>query len=118
MKLGGIIRPNDGQCHLDPQNGMYLEATSQDYPSLGQISQLVKNHSLNVIFAVTEKVQSGYQEFSRYISGSRVGTLDENSENIVELIHDIYQVNLPNIVSTIDFSLSNLNFRLGYCNVC
>lgn len=32
-KLGGIVKPNDGLCHLD-RTGVYTESISQDYPSI------------------------------------------------------------------------------------
>lgn len=32
-KLGGIVKPNDGHCHLD-KDGVYTESISQDYPSI------------------------------------------------------------------------------------
>src|SRR5699024_1777897 len=32
-KLGGIVKPNDGNCHLD-KDGVYTESISQDYPSI------------------------------------------------------------------------------------
>jgi hypothetical protein len=71
---------------------MYQKATSQDYPSLGQISQLAKKNDINLIFAVTDKVAPSYKEFQKVISGSSVGILDSDSENIVNLIRDSYKV--------------------------
>lgn len=32
-KLGGIVKPNDGECHLD-REGLYTESITQDYPSI------------------------------------------------------------------------------------
>lgn len=32
-KLGGIVKPNDGECHLD-RDGLYTESITQDYPSI------------------------------------------------------------------------------------
>lgn len=37
---GGIVKPNDGYCHLD-KNGKYTESESQDYPSVSQINSKV-----------------------------------------------------------------------------
>lgn len=79
-------------CHLDPIRGMYTEAEKQDYPSLGQISHLVVDNAINIIFAVTPDVEGTYLEFIKFIPGSSVGRLDKDSENIVQLIRDIYQV--------------------------
>jgi protocadherin alpha len=53
-KLGGIVRPNDGHCHLNSK-GVYTHSTEQDYPSVSQINHKVKENSVNIIFAVTEE---------------------------------------------------------------
>ena len=34
-KLGGIVKPNDGMCHLD-STGLYTHSSLQDYPSISQ----------------------------------------------------------------------------------
>ncbi len=39
-KLGGIVKPNDGLCHLDAK-GSYTHSTKQDYPSVSQINYKV-----------------------------------------------------------------------------
>lgn len=86
------MKPNDGLCHLDPKDKTYQKSLSQDYPSLGQISHLAKKNYINLIFAVTNEVAPRYQEFQKVISGSSVGILDQDSENIVMLIRDSYKV--------------------------
>lgn len=91
-QLGGISRPNDGHCHLNPVNNFYTEAEKQDYPSLGQVSRVVADNSINLIFAVTPDVEATYKEFTKLIPASYVGRLGNDSENIVQLIHQIYQV--------------------------
>lgn len=35
-KLGGIVKPNDGNCHME--NGLYTYSELQDYPSISQIN--------------------------------------------------------------------------------
>ncbi|KAI1278806.1 Integrin beta-PS [Halotydeus destructor] len=55
-KLGGIVKPNDGQCHLD-KNGYYSETLKQDYPSLEQINRAITQQDVNIIFAVPEKLR-------------------------------------------------------------
>ena len=92
LQLGGVIAPNDGKCHLN-STGMYVEATNQDYPSVGQISRLAKDNAINLIFAVTKEVVPAYQQFTEFISGSSVGVLDQDSANIVDLIRETYEVN-------------------------
>ena len=37
-KLGGIVKPNDGNCHLDRNTpATYTHSTEQDYPSVSQV---------------------------------------------------------------------------------
>ncbi len=39
-KLGGIVTPNDGHCHMD-EKGVYTHSSLQDYPSVSQINHKV-----------------------------------------------------------------------------
>ena len=87
------MKPNDGQCHVDSRTQYYTEAEKQDYPSLGQISRLVSDNAINLIFAVTPDIEPTYVEFMKFIPGASVGQLGYDSENIVQLINDIYKVN-------------------------
>merc|ERR1719334_636273 len=89
-KLGGIVKPNDGNCHLDSK-GTYTESTEQDYPSVSQINHKVKEHSVNLIFAVTEEQFGVYDLLKKNIEGSSAGTLSNDSSNIVELVKAQYQ---------------------------
>ena len=42
-KLGGIVKPNDGLCHLDRNTpATYTHSTEQDYPSVSQVQILIK----------------------------------------------------------------------------
>ncbi|KAJ8948573.1 hypothetical protein NQ318_007577 [Aromia moschata] len=68
-KLGGIVKPNDGECHM-----------SED----GQ-------NSINVIFAVTKETIKIYEELAKRIEGASVGKLEGDSSNIVELIKEQYK---------------------------
>ncbi|KAI6220095.1 Integrin beta-PS [Aphelenchoides fujianensis] len=61
--LGGIVTPNDGQCHLD-ENGYYTKSTEQDYPSIAQIHKTIKDHKVNMIFAVTKSNKHLYDQLS------------------------------------------------------
>jgi len=88
-KLGGIVKPNDGYCHLD-KNGKYTESETQDYPSVSQINAKVKEHAVNIIFAVTENQSDTYRELIKLVEGSTTGTLKNDSSNIVELIRAEY----------------------------
>ena len=89
-KLGGIVKPNDGMCHLDPYSGMYTHSSIQDYPSIFQINQKVQQNAINIIWAVTKREMSTYSSLCSHIEGSSAGILSNDSSNIVELIKEQY----------------------------
>lgn len=93
FQLGGVITPNDGQCHLDGR-GMYTHSTTQDYPSISQINLKVKQNSINVIFAVTAQQIDVYNRLSEHIEGSKSDILSDDSSNIVDLVRDQYGVSI------------------------
>ena len=92
-KLGGIVKPNDGSCHLDSK-GVYTHSNDLDYPSVSQINHKVKENSVNIIFAVTEEQFNVYDLLQQNVEGSSVGTLSNDSSNIVELVKAQYQVTI------------------------
>ncbi|XP_050083366.1 integrin beta-PS isoform X1 [Anopheles aquasalis] len=89
-KLGGVITPNDGECHLD-KDGWYTHWDRQDYPSISQINLKVKENAINVIFAVTLTETSVYEKLSELVEGSSVAMLSEDSSNIVSLVAEQYK---------------------------
>ncbi|XP_052750647.1 integrin beta-PS [Galleria mellonella] len=95
-KLGGIVQPNDGECHME--NDSYTHSTLQDYPSISQINLKVKEHAINVIFAVTAEQISVYEELSKHIEGSSSGVLSDDSGNVVDLVREQYN----KITSTVE----------------
>lgn len=90
-KLGGVITPNDGECHLD-KTGRYTHSTIHDYPSISQINLKVKQNAINVIFAVTQNELSVYERLSKLVEGSSASMLSNDSSNIVSLVRDEYNV--------------------------
>lgn len=95
-KLGGIVKPNDGRCHLD-DNGNYTQSTELDYPSVPHINKVVKEGNINIIFAIAERDNKGrnidaYEQLSDFIDGSSTAILSDESSNIVELIKSEYRV--------------------------
>uniref|UniRef100_A0A673MIY7 Integrin beta n=1 Tax=Sinocyclocheilus rhinocerous TaxID=307959 RepID=A0A673MIY7_9TELE len=87
-KLGGIVRPNDGKCHLE--NNMYTMSNYFDYPTISQLVDTLSDNNIQTIFAVTEQFRDLYQELSALIPKSAVGTLSTNSSNVIQLIIDAY----------------------------
>lgn len=96
-KLSGIVKPNDGCCHLDDR-GLYTHSNLQDYPSISQINLKVKENSVNVIWAVTEEQIEIYQALTKHVEGSYAAQLRNDSSNIVELVREQYNA----ISSTIE----------------
>ncbi|XP_029179548.2 integrin beta-1 [Acropora millepora] len=97
-KLGGIVTPNDGKCHLD-SNGYYTKSKDQDYPSIAQLHEKLQESNVLPIFAVTKQFASLYKSVSTMWSdlGAVTGTLATDSDNVVELIKNKYE----EIVSTV-----------------
>ncbi|XP_039550997.1 integrin beta-1-like isoform X2 [Pimephales promelas] len=87
-KLGGIVRPNDGKCHLS--NNMYTMSNYFDYPTISQLVDTLNDNNIQTIFAVTEQFRALYQELSALIPKSTVGTLSTSSTNVIQLIIDSY----------------------------
>ncbi|TRY53698.1 hypothetical protein DNTS_008642 [Danionella cerebrum] len=88
-RLAGIVRPNDGQCYVGTDN-IYNMSTTMDYPSLALITEKMSENNINLIFAVTSHVESLYKNYSELIPGTAVGTLSEDSHNVIQLIQDAY----------------------------
>ncbi|XP_001601489.2 integrin beta-PS [Nasonia vitripennis] len=113
-KLGGIVKPNDGCCHLD-HNGLYTHSTLQDYPSISQINLKVKENSVNIIWAVTEEQLKIYQSLTNHIEGSYAAMLSEDSSNIVDLVREQYNA----ISSTVELKDTASNWvNINYYSNC
>lgn len=113
-KLGGIIQPNDGRCHLDSK-GEYTHSTIQDYPSISQINLKVKEHAINIIFAVTNEQYGVYEQLSKHIEGSSSGVLSDDSSNVVDLVKDQYN----KITSTVEMKDNSSNaIQIEYYSRC
>ena len=88
--MGGLVQPNDGLCHLNA-TGFYTHSTKQDYPSIGFINSLAKEHSVSVIWAVTADKFKLYTHLSNHVQGSSVGIISNDSSNIVDLVRKQYR---------------------------
>uniref|UniRef100_S4RGG6 Integrin beta n=1 Tax=Petromyzon marinus TaxID=7757 RepID=S4RGG6_PETMA len=114
-KLGGIVLPNDGRCHLDGK-GMYTQSDFYDYPSVAQLVQKLGENSIQPIFAVTEEFYNVYKELSNLIPKSAVGVLSSNSSNVIQLIIDAYDALSSEIILENSKVPEGLQFR--YTAVC
>ncbi|KAF7269813.1 integrin beta-PS-like [Rhynchophorus ferrugineus] len=91
-KLGGVIEPNDAQCHME--NDTYTKDLVYDYPSISQINYVARQNNINIIFAIESKekieIENHYRSISAAIENSKMGTLSDNSKNVVKFISEIY----------------------------
>ncbi|XP_064251568.1 integrin beta-4 isoform X2 [Passer domesticus] len=88
--LAGILARNDEQCHLD-SHGTYVYDTKQDYPSVPTLVRLLGQHNIIPIFAVTNHSYSYYEKLHKYFPISEIGVLQEDSSNIVDLLHTAFE---------------------------
>ncbi|XP_042527578.1 integrin beta-2 [Dipodomys spectabilis] len=87
-KLGAILTPNDGRCHLE--NNMYKRSNEFDYPSVGQLAHKLAENNIQPIFAVTKRMVKTYEKLTEIIPKSAVGELSDDSSNVVQLIKNAY----------------------------
>uniref|UniRef100_A0A3B3ULM0 Integrin beta n=1 Tax=Poecilia latipinna TaxID=48699 RepID=A0A3B3ULM0_9TELE len=90
--LAGILPRNDEACHLD-ENGVYIQATKQDYPSIPTLVRVLGNHNIIPIFAVTNHSYMYYLKLKEYFPIAEIGVLQEDSSNILEIMRDAFVVN-------------------------
>merc|ERR1719435_657957 len=112
-KLGGIVTPNDGKCHME--NNMYTHSSLLDYPSVSQINAKVKENSVNLIFAVTEEELHIYNQLSAAVEGSSAGKLSEDSSNVVQLVVNQYEA-ITSVLEMKDNATGNV--KVTYFSSC
>ncbi|XP_030641873.1 integrin beta-5 [Chanos chanos] len=88
-KLGGLVHPHDGMCHLN-DNNEYSASTKMDYPSLALLGEKLAENNIFLIFAVAKRHYVIYKNFTALIPGTTVEILDQDSKNIIQLIVNAY----------------------------
>lgn len=105
----------DFRCHLN-EHGEYSLSTKYDYPSLAEVSRLLQENKVNLIFAVTEDRRPEYEQIAGLLKEkANVATLTSNSSNILEIIETAYHELVTKVVLR-DNSSSPL--RLEYFSTC
>ncbi|XP_036966887.1 integrin beta-5 isoform X1 [Acanthopagrus latus] len=99
-RLGGLVEPHDGQCHLNDRNE-YSASTEMDYPSLALLGEKLAENNIFLIFAVTKRLYVIYKNFTALIPGTTVEILDQDSKNVIQLIIAAYN----NIRSKVELSV-------------
>ncbi|GAB1605646.1 integrin beta-1-like isoform X2 [Argonauta hians] len=112
-KLGGVVLPNDGECHL--RNNIYTKAEQQDYPSVGHLAEVIEEKKVTVIFAVAGKNQLNlYKKLQNSLSGAYVSKLDSKDYTIADIVRDNY----ANITSGVKIVTPNKNVNLTIMSKC
>uniref|UniRef100_A0A7M4E4D1 Integrin beta n=1 Tax=Crocodylus porosus TaxID=8502 RepID=A0A7M4E4D1_CROPO len=88
-KLGGLVQPHDGHCHLNEENE-YSASNRLDYPSLALLGEKLAENNIHLIFAVTKNHYVLYKNFTALIPGTTVEILRQDSKNIIQLIVKAY----------------------------
>uniref|UniRef100_A0A915I8T4 Integrin beta n=1 Tax=Romanomermis culicivorax TaxID=13658 RepID=A0A915I8T4_ROMCU len=117
-RLGGLVVPNDGQCHLD-SDGYYTKSIDFDYPSIAQIHKTLKDTRANIIFAVTKEQLPLYKKLNDALPdiSSSVGVLADDSSNIVTLIAKEYG-DITEKISLNDDVNSSVGLNISYLTAC
>ncbi|XP_030630848.1 integrin beta-1-like [Chanos chanos] len=113
-KLGGIVLPNDGKCHLE--NNRYTMGDRQDYPSISQLAEKLREKNIQVIFTVTRDVIHLYEGLKALLPKSTVGTLSNNSHNVRQLIVEAYNALTSEVI--MDTSELPEGYEVSFSTFC
>lgn len=111
--MGGIVLPNDGECHMD--SGEDTKEYIQDYPSLQHLAQKLQKNKFTVIFAIAGKeYQPLYNLLSQSLMSSYVSELGNQNSTIANIVTEGYK----NISSTIEMKADTDNFKVHFRTNC
>ncbi|CAL8083278.1 unnamed protein product [Calicophoron daubneyi] len=112
-RIAGLIRPPPTTCQLTYQADRFNSslkymgwhtADQTDYPSVGEIAQVLTDKDISVIFAVDDKLHALYTKLAAFLPSAAVGVLSSSSTNIVDLLRDNYAkiANKAELMTTYD----------------
>uniref|UniRef100_A0A452SP21 Integrin beta n=1 Tax=Ursus americanus TaxID=9643 RepID=A0A452SP21_URSAM len=113
-KLGAILTPNDGRCHLE--DNIYKRSNDFDYPSVGQLAHKLAENNIQPIFAVTKRMVKTYEKLTEVIPKSAVGELSDDSSNVVQLIKNAYNKLSSRVF--LDHNMVPSTLRVTYDSFC
>lgn len=114
-KLGGLVQPHDGHCHLNEANE-YTASSQLDYPSLALLGEKLAENNIHLIFAVTKSHYVLYKNLTALIPGTTVEILYQDSRNIIQLIVKAYNSIRSKVELTVWDSPEDLN--LAFTATC
>ena len=66
-------------------------AERYDYPSIGQIVDVINKNEILIIFAVTADQVATYTELQKLLPHATVGELDNESKKVVNIVEEKYK---------------------------
>ncbi|XP_043545722.1 integrin beta-8 isoform X2 [Chiloscyllium plagiosum] len=105
-KLGGIVLPNDGNCHL--QDNMYTHSTIMEHPSVGLLVDKLLENSIHVIFAVQGSCISWYKDLLPLMPGAVARQLNAELSNLSELVESAYRRLLSEVELQVDNQINGV----------
>ncbi|CAH8501676.1 unnamed protein product [Dicrocoelium dendriticum] len=126
-RIAGLIRPPPTTCQLTYQADRFNSSLSYygwhtadqtDYPSVGEIAQVLIEKDISVIFAVDTKLHALYTKLASFLPSAAVGILSDSSTNIVRLLRDNYDkiANKAELMTTYDAEYLEVQI-LTKCNL-
>ncbi|XP_018426536.1 PREDICTED: integrin beta-2-like, partial [Nanorana parkeri] len=103
-KLAAILTPNNGECHLD--ENIYKKSNEFDYPSVGQLAQMLSKNNIQVVFAVTSNMVKTYQNLSSEVILDHGVTPDS-----LDILYDSYCSNGVNNKDELKGMCSNVKIN-------
>ncbi|XP_072365303.1 integrin beta-8 [Scyliorhinus torazame] len=101
-KLGGIVLPNDGNCHL--KDNMYTHSTIMEHPSVGLLVDKLLENNIHVIFAVQGSCINWYKDLLPLMPGAVAKQLNAEFSNLSELLEGAYKT----LLSEVELQVDNL----------
>ena len=79
-KMAGFVHKNDMQCHTDGVTNMYKDGSNQDYPSIYQVSELLKERNIVPMFFVKDNFYRQYKMLrDQFFPTGIVAKFEENN---------------------------------------
>uniref|UniRef100_A0A3B4YXX4 Integrin beta n=1 Tax=Seriola lalandi dorsalis TaxID=1841481 RepID=A0A3B4YXX4_SERLL len=113
-KLGDIVLPNDGKCHLHKNTTTHYLAYY--YPSVTHVAEILRQRNIQIIFAVTENVRHLYEGLKSIFPKCAVRTLSNNSHNSLQIIVDVYYALTSEVV--MENSKLPPGYHISYTSHC
>uniref|UniRef100_A0A5K3FUD4 Integrin beta n=1 Tax=Mesocestoides corti TaxID=53468 RepID=A0A5K3FUD4_MESCO len=98
-RLAGLIKPPPKTCQLTYEPDRFNKSleylgwhnsVETDYPSVGEVAEVLTETDISVIFAIDTKVFPLYEKLAAFLPSAAVGTLTNSSTNIVNLLRENY----------------------------